>query len=72
MSIVLKNDVKFLQSIAEFNTVAQDALAFVAMQMAIEEFTLLGFADFFAIDAAKWINERAAANMARLMGEGNG
>lgn len=82
MSIVLKTDPKELASDLDFylqdsehGQTAYSALAAHAMQMAIEEAKHYDDPnkDFTSTEElADWINERAAANLARLMGEGNG
>lgn len=74
MSIVLKTDPgavanaidMFGGKLAELSPLHRDCLAAHAMQMAIEEAKSLGWSTV----TVKWMDERAAANLARLMGEG--
>jgi hypothetical protein len=73
MSILLKTNLDDLDA-PQIAALQHDALAAHAMQMA-EDAAYAHFADVSECDPTNvidWINERAAANLARLMGEGNG
>jgi hypothetical protein len=77
MSIVLKSHHKdfmpYIPNGSYKDHWAHDCLAAHAMQMAIEEadgcFGASSLCD--PLDVIDWINKRAAANLARMMGEGN-
>lgn len=73
----LEDEAGVFMTVEGFNAVVHDVRYAHAMQMAIEEGKVearnasdpLVTADWLA--AINWINERAAANLARLRGEGN-
>jgi hypothetical protein len=76
MSIVLKSHHKdfmpYIPNGSYKDHWAHDCLAAHAMQMAIEEAaTIFLNTERWGV-VYLWINERAAANLARLLGEGNG